>query len=132
MGHELLYLAEALQLGNLALEILLTRERELRQDDGRGSWRRQGVSLVGRELVEIVETHRFDRPEDFLRLLPEGLPDPFTMPELAAAAKLNKRLAGRMAYGLWKLGALERVGKRGNAYLYKKAKARRRLSRRSG
>ena len=126
VGRELLYLTEALRHGNLALEVVLTAERELRQDDGRGSWRRRGVSRVGRELVEVVETHRFERQEDFLRLLPEGLGEPFTTAELAEAGKLTKALAGRLAYGLWKLGALERVGKRGNAHLYGRAEGGRR------
>jgi hypothetical protein len=126
VGYELLYLAEALREEQVALEVVLTTERELRRDDGRGSWRRKGVSLVGRELVEIGETHRFDRPEDFLRLLPEGLGEPFTVAELAAAGKLTKALAGRLAYGLWKLGAVERVGKQGNAHVYGRTKGTRR------
>ncbi len=124
VGRELLYLAEALRHGNLALEVVLTVERDLRQDDGQGSWRRQRVSLVGRELVEVVETHRFERPQDFLRMLPEGLAEPFTTAELAAAGKLTKALAGRLAYGLWKLGTLERVGKRGNSHLYQRVRPR--------
>jgi hypothetical protein len=124
VGWELLYLAEALRGENLALEVVLTTERELRQADGRGSWRRKGVSVVGRELVEVVEAHRFERPEDFLGLLPGGLGEEFTVADLAEAGKLSKALAGRLAYGLWKIRALERVGKRGKAYLYRQVKAR--------
>ena len=126
VGYELLYLAEALRAERVALEVVLTVERELRRADGRGSWRRQGVSLVGRELVEIVETQRFARTEDYLRLLPEGLGEPFTVAELAAAGKLTRALAGKLAYGLWKLGAVERVGKTGNAHMYRRAQAGRR------
>jgi hypothetical protein len=119
VGWELLYLAEALRHDNLSLEVVLTVERELRRDDGQGSWRRRGVSLVGRELVEIVATQRFRRPEDFAQLLPKGLPEPFTVADLAAAGALSRRLAGKLAYGLRQLGVLEQVGKRGNAYLYR-------------
>ena len=129
VARQLLYLAEALRHGNLALEVVLTVERELWVDDGRGSWRRKGVSLVGRELVEVLEKHRFERAEDFLRLLPEGLGEPFTTAELAEAGKLSKALAGRLAYGLWKLGAVERVGKRGKAYLYQHVASHRRKRR---
>ncbi len=128
VGRELLYLAAALRHENLALEVVLTVERELRVDDGKGSWRRRGVSVVGRELVEVVEAHRFTTPGDFLRLLPEGLADPFTTAELAEAGRLSRSVAGKLAYGLWKLGALERVGKRGKAHLYGRAQGAARRS----
>ncbi len=103
---------------NVAIEVAVTVQRELRRDDGRGSWRRNGISLVGHELVELVETHRFDAPADFLHLLPSGLPRRFTVGELADAAGLRRRLAGRMAYTLCKMGVLKKVGKRGNWILY--------------
>jgi hypothetical protein len=120
VGWEIVYLAEALRDRRLSLEVLLTVERELRRDDGQGSWRRGGVSIVGRELVAIVETHRFDKPKDFARLLPAGLPRPFTVADLAARGGLSGKLAGRLAYGLRGLGVLEVVGKKGNAYLYRR------------
>ena len=79
------------------------------------------MSLAGRELVEIVGTHRFDRATDFLRLLPADLPKRFTVSQLAEAAGTGQWEAGRMAYALRQLGAIEHVGKKGNAFVYERA-----------
>ena len=115
---EVLRVADLLARKRLELEVVLTVERELRRDDGAGSWRRRGVSLVGRELVEVVEARRFSQVSDFLELLPEGLPAQFTVRDLAECGKLRRVLAGRMAYALRKMGVVEVVGKRGNALVY--------------
>jgi len=117
---ELVYAPDLLRRENLSLEIVITAEREVRCDDGAGSWRRRGVSIVGRELMAILEILRFERPADLARLLPEGLPEPFTATDLARLGKMRRRLAGRMAYALREAGAVEQVGRRGNAYLYRR------------
>lgn len=116
----LLHLRGLLRRKNLALEIALTVERELRCHDGRGSWRRKGVSLVGRELVEVASTHRFNEPRDLLALLPDDLPAEFTVADLHRATGCRKPVAGRMAYALRQLGVIEVVGKRVNAYVYRR------------
>ena len=124
--------AELLHLGplpghrNLQVEIVFTHERELRCRDGRGSWRRQGVSLVGRELVEVVGVQRFDDPRELADLLPEELPREFTVADLQQSLKLRRVVAGRMAYALRKLGIIDHVGKRGNAFVYRRKRRVRR------
>ncbi|MEA3403108.1 MAG: hypothetical protein U9R79_17840 [Armatimonadota bacterium] len=119
--EELVHAPGLLARGNLSVELVVTVERELRCDDGAGSWRRGGVSIVGRELMAILEVHRFDRARDLLALLPEGLPEEFTVAELAEIGEIRRRLAGRMAYALREAGAIEHIGNRGNAYLYRRA-----------
>lgn len=116
----LVHAPDLLRRDNLALEIVEVVERELRCDDGRGSWRRQGVSVVGHELLAILAIQRFDRPADLARLLPVDLPEQFTVAELAAMGEMRRRLAGRMAYALREAGAIEQVGKRGNAHVYQR------------
>ncbi|MGC9317004.1 MAG: hypothetical protein ACP5KN_03080 [Armatimonadota bacterium] len=120
---ELVHATGLLALESLSLEIVVTAERELRCDDGAGSWRRGGVSIVGRELMAILEVHRFDRARDLLALLPGGLPEEFTVAELAEIGEIRRRLAGRMAYALREAGAIEHIGNRGNAYLYRRAES---------
>lgn len=127
----LLYLRGLLAHPNLELEIVLTVERELRRKDGLGSRHRGGASLLGRELVEVVQTERFEQPEDLARLLPEDLPREFSVAELKASLSLRGGLGGRMAYALRELGVIEHVGKRGNAYLYRRAPRRRKRARRT-
>lgn len=113
------FLAELLAHDNLQLEIALTEERELRCDDGKGAWRRKRVSIIGRELVQVVEVLRFEQPNDYLRLLPDWLPSQFTVAELASAIKRNKWFCGCVVRGLKRVGALEIVGKEGKAFIYR-------------
>ncbi|MEN6641763.1 MAG: hypothetical protein ABFE08_04860 [Armatimonadia bacterium] len=115
---EVLRVADLLARKRLSIEVIVTRERELRCDDGAGSWRRKGVSLVGRELVEVVEAQRFEETRQFLGLLPEGLPEEFTVRDLVTGG-VRKALAGKMAYALRTMGVIEKVGKKGNAFVYK-------------
>jgi hypothetical protein len=103
---------------NLSLEVLLTREEELWQDDGRGSWRRKGWSIADRRLVEVVGSIPLNGPEDFRALLPATLPRPFTTGDLALAIGQPTYLAGKMAYCLRQMGAIEIAGKRGRSWLY--------------
>lgn len=116
---ELVYAFGLMRLKNFALEVLVTIERELRRDDGQGSRRRKGVSLVGRELVEIVERQRFEEPAELLRLLPESLPEQFTVADLREGLGMKERAASRMAYVLRKLRMIRRVRTEGRAYVYK-------------
>ena len=127
---ELVHLRGLLTHPNLSLEVLLTVERELRRKDGLGSRWRGGVSVVGRELAGIVERHRFEHPGDLLRLLPETLPAEFTVAELKESLGLKGAVAGKMAYALRELAVTEQVGKRGNAYVYRRVREKRRRSRR--
>lgn len=118
--RDLLYVREFLTRPYATLDVVLTSERELRRNDGRGSWRRKRVSLVGRELVEVVGVERFSDAADFARLLPEGLEEPFTVADLARDGGIRPWLAGRLAYALRHLGTIELVGKAGNAHLYRR------------
>ncbi len=125
---ELLYLAELLSHPNLTVEILMVKQEEIRRDDGRGSWRRKGVSIEDRRLIEVTERHLFESPRDYLGLLPEGLPSPFGNREVAEElkglpARGRMRLAGQMTYLLKKLEILEPAGKEGRRNLFRVAAA---------
>ncbi len=76
------------------------------------------MSILDRRLVAVVGLRRLDRPADYLELVPAGLPQPFTVAELAAGIGGPRRLAGQMAYTLRHMGLLRVEGKRGNALLY--------------
>ena len=124
--REMPHIARHFAKTGLELEVAWTVERELRSDDGQGSWRRKGVSLKGRELVEVVKTERFAQPADFLTLLPPDLPAEFTVADLAQSAGIGRWLAGKMAYSLRHIGTIRQIGKRGNAFVYERASKRRR------
>jgi hypothetical protein len=103
---------------NLALEILLTRQEELRCNDGRGSWRRKGWSITDHRLLEILDRRVYAGRQDFRQFLPDNLPSAFTSQELAAALKMPAYIAQKMAYSLRIMGLLEISQRRGRSYLY--------------
>ena len=122
---ELLYIAELLPEPNLTVEILLVRQEEIRYDDGKGSWRRRGVSIEDRLLAEIIDRSEFNSPADYLSLLPEELPSPFgnrelaeQLPKTGTGSRGRIKLAGQLTYFLRKLGLLEITGKEGNRLLF--------------
>ncbi|NDJ52862.1 MAG: hypothetical protein GYB68_07250 [Chloroflexi bacterium] len=114
---ELIRIPDRLTHPNLSLTVLLVEEEEVRRDDGQGSWRRKGWSIVDRRLRSVQKLIRFQNPADCLALLPEALPDPFTNQELARLGKLPARTAQKMTYCLRHMGALTIDGKRGRANL---------------
>ncbi len=64
----------------------------------------EGSLIKDRVLREIHETHRFESPQDLMRLVPEGLPDRFTTADLARMGGFSRDDARRMAYCLRTLG----------------------------
>jgi hypothetical protein len=68
--------------------------------------------------LQVVGGRLFETPADLAALLPATLPEPFSTSDLAAASAHPRRLAQKMAYCLREMGAIEAVGKRGNAILY--------------
>jgi hypothetical protein len=69
--HELVYIAELLSRPNLKVEILLIQEEEIRVDDGRGSWRRKGVSIRDHRLLNVLSSVTLENPRDYLCFLPD-------------------------------------------------------------
>ena len=64
----------------------------------------------------IVEEITLERPEDYLRWLPEGLPESFTKKQFCAAAKESS--ASLRLEVLRAAGIISQVGKAGRSYLY--------------
>ena len=118
---ELIRIPHLIAKQNFSIQIVMVREEEIQADDGRGSWRRGGRSILDRRLIEVLETVTFNTPADFGRLLPAGLPDTFTAADLSAAIGGPLTLARKMAYCLSRMGIINPAGKRGRAYLYRKA-----------
>ena len=98
--------------------MLLIQKEEVRCDDGKGSWRRKGLSIADRRLIEVLSRHVFKESADFLALLPSDLPDPFSTEELGVGIGQPRWLTQKMAYCLRNMGAIEIVGKNGNSILY--------------
>jgi hypothetical protein len=106
-----------------SLEVLLTREEEVRRYDGKRRWRRGGWVVEERRLLEVVERHLFERAEDLRALLPPGMDEPFTTKDLAEAMDGGRTLAQKMAYCLHQAGVIECIGRQGRANLYQAVSA---------
>ncbi len=117
--YELVRLPDLIAHENFVLEVLLIEEEEVRCNDGRGSWRRRGVSIKDRKLIRIVDRVIFNDERDLLRFLPKELPNYFTNRDLAVHAGISVNLACKMTYCLKKMGAIAEMGKRGRALLFR-------------
>lgn len=103
---------------DLEIEVVLTCQEEYRRHTPGRSWRRRGWSVLERRLMEVRQSRLLKDTTDLMGLLPEGLPEPFTTADLAEVTAQPRRLAQQMAYCLREVGAIEVVGKRGNAVEY--------------
>lgn len=116
--NELIRIPYLIEKENFSLEILLIKEEEIRCQDGKGSWRRKGVSLIDRQLSEVVETITLASKEDFLRFLPATLPDKFTNKMLAKELGLSAASATKITYCLRNVGLIKVAGKSSRELLY--------------
>lgn len=103
---------------NLTVEAVLIKVEEIRCDDGNGTWRRRGVSIKDRKLVEIYDRIRLKDANDYLNLLPDSLPHRFTNSDLAEHMKIKQRLAAMISYSLRTGGVINKVGKKGRQNLF--------------
>jgi hypothetical protein len=103
---------------NFSLEVLLVTMDEIWRDDGQGSWRRRHWSIADRRLLEVVESRLFQGAADYLSLVPDDLPHPFTNRALAERLGISRRLAEQMTYCLRAMDMLAVVGRDGRANLF--------------
>ena len=115
---ELVSIPDLINHENLVLEIVLIREEEIRHADGRGSWRR-GQSVHDRRLLQVLEAVTFEKKDDFLRFLPDGLEQPFSNQSLKERSGGSIHAVRQMTYCLKKMGVIQQVGKNRNQLLFK-------------
>lgn len=118
---ELVYAPWLLTNERIRIELILIEVEELRVFNAKKARRKRGWQRKDRRLVRVLGTHMLPDASALLALLPAGLPETFTTAELAAQARMPRRLAQQMCYCLHTLEKLERVGKRKNAFVYQRA-----------
>jgi hypothetical protein len=119
--EELVSIPSLLLHPNFSLEVVLIQEEEIRHADSTVNWRRRGWAVSERRLLGIVAQRVFESPAELCRLVPAGLPAPFTTRQLSEAIGQPLRLAQMMAYSLREMGALQIVGASGRSSLYARA-----------
>ncbi|KON33309.1 hypothetical protein AC477_01650 [miscellaneous Crenarchaeota group-1 archaeon SG8-32-1] len=116
---ELVHLSNLVNDKNFSFEVLLIEEEELRCDDGKGSWRRRGVSIKDRKLVKVFDRVVFEDRTDFLKILPTNVGVSFTNKVLAKELGISIRLAQKITYCLRKMNLLIIDGKKKRELIFR-------------
>jgi hypothetical protein len=117
---ELVYIPKLINHQNFKLKVVMIKEEEIRKRDGMGAWRRKGISIKDRRLLDVVDVHEFQHCQDFLRFIPTELDDPFTNKQLAKALDISLNEATRMTWCLRKMMALRVIRKDRNQHLHER------------
>ena len=115
--NELVYCPTLPLNPKFSLEVIMVHAEEKQAVRWRGK-RRTRYTVTERHLVKVVGREVFEKPGDYLRLLPE-MNGAFTARQLSKASKMRITLARRMVYCLAKMGLIEEVGTVARAKLYR-------------
>ena len=115
--NELIYAPGLIGLKNLTIEIVLVDAVERRRNDGKGSWRRKGISIEDRSLDQCRENIVLRKKTDWRRQFLTNNKE-YTTKDLAMAVKISPALARKTLYTLEKAGILEKKHKIGRSWLY--------------
>lgn len=117
---EMVYILPYLNHPNLTVLVLLMEMDEYRLQDGKRSLDgKRGSHRYERIPTDLLGAYSFHSSEDFAVLLEPFLPEPFTAKELCSFLKYRGRAASALIRVLMEVGVLERIGKKGNAFLYR-------------
>jgi hypothetical protein len=117
--YELVHAPDLIKDRNFSLEVMLIEEEEVRCDNGKGSWRRRGISVKDRKLLNVFDRTVFEDSRDFLKFLPKELNEHFTNKVFASKLGISVRLAQKITFCLRKMGAISVAGKKRNELLFK-------------
>lgn len=117
---ELVRIPELILKDRISIEILFIWMDEIRIDDGKGSFRRKGVSLYDKRLTKVIDKIEFKTKEDFKAIIPETIAKEFTNKILAEELGITTRETTKITYCLNKMGVIKKSGKRGREQVYEK------------
>ena len=104
---------------NLSLELLLIDMDEYRLLDGWSKNKKRGSHRYDRIPLRLRDRAVLTCPQDYMQFVPEDLPEPFTSAQFAKTVRLRRDRASTVLLILTEMGVVERIGKKGNAYLYR-------------
>jgi len=102
----------------LVIELALVDAAEQRVQDGKGSWRRKGVSIRDRQILVFHDTITLKKLSDYNRFVPFKKKEKFTSALLAQKAGISVDLARKTLYVLVRLEIIKKIGKQGNSIVY--------------
>ena len=114
----LLYAPELPLIKNVKIEAVLVDITEKRIKDGKGSWRRKGISIKDKEMTAYHESVVFSKKSDYLRFIPFKKGEEFTVTAHAQKAGIKRHISQKTLYVLTKMNIINRIGKKGKAWVY--------------
>lgn len=117
---ELYRIRPLLREPNLTLGIFILEIEEIRLLDGWSGDRKKGSHRRNRIPLDLFDELYIQNPEDYLKLMPGSLPEPFHSRDFAKQSGLSLSAARTALNVLHFVGAVNRCGKKGNTYLYTK------------
>jgi hypothetical protein len=119
--YELYKIKEFLHHPNLSFCIILINMEEYKLLNGWSENKKRGSTRYDRIPTEVVEEIYIQNEMDFAQLIPEELEAEFTSKDYKMKTGLSISSAQTALNVLTYVGAVERVGKKGNAYIYTRA-----------
>lgn len=116
---ELYRIKQYLKHPNLRVHVLVLEAEEYKYLDGWGKNKKKGASKYDRIPTRIMDELCIESLQDYRQFLPEGLPAEFGTQEFAKSAHISRKLAQVVLNILYDTGTVERVGKQGNAWIYR-------------
>lgn len=104
---------------NLKLKLVLMDMEEYRLLNGWSKDKKKGSTRYDRIPLGIVEEVEIECLKDYMQFIPYDLEEPFTVKKFAKAAHIKQKCAQVVVNILYHVEVIERVGKEGNAWLYK-------------
>lgn len=117
--QELYGIKDFLHHPNLHFILAILSTEEYRLLDGYGPQKKIRATKTDKVPVELLDLITIRKPEDYKQLIPEGLPDEFTSDIFAKKAGIGRSLAGTTLNILYEMEVVARIGKQGNAYVYR-------------
>lgn len=115
---ELYKIKEFLLHPNFNIEIVMLNLEEYKYLDGWSKDKKKGSTRCDRIPTELVAELMISRKEDYQLLIPELLEAMFTSKDFKKASGLPLHAAQTALNILYFVGAVDRVGKKGNAFIY--------------
>lgn len=117
--YELVHIKDMLCHKNLKFKVVLLDIDEYRSLDGWSHDGKKGFTRIDRVPGKIHKEIEVSKDPDFVRLLPENLPEEFTTRNLRTCGKMSRTLAARTVSVLRAAGTISQIGKSGRNKLYK-------------
>lgn len=118
--NELVYAPVLMAYPNISIELAFVNVNDIRIHDGKGSFRKKGISAFDREMTHFHESIILSDRKSYEALIPKELDKSFTVSELAKACCIDLTLARKMLYCYKKNFLLVDAGKRSREKLYER------------